>query len=51
MKFQAVSCIVYILAVCEVGCVNGGCDQPNICTCDVGWAGEQCDKGKKSSLK
>ena len=29
--------------ICEFGCVHGKCKSPNLCTCDVGWEGPNCD--------
>ena len=29
--------------ICEYGCVHGKCQSPNLCTCDVGWEGPNCD--------
>ena len=26
------------------GCVNGICKSPNLCACDIGWEGLNCDK-------
>jgi Golgi apparatus protein 1 len=31
-------------AVCSPGCVHGNCTAPNVCTCDVGWRGNDCNK-------
>ena len=29
--------------MCPESCINGGCNTPNICTCDSGWDGDNCD--------
>lgn len=29
---------------CEQECVNGECSGPNMCTCQQGWFGHQCDQ-------
>ena len=31
------------LPICRVDCANGKCYDPNVCTCNLGWAGPICD--------
>ena len=39
--------IIFISAVCEQGCRNGGhCVAPNKCSCQHGYTGDMCEKGK-----
>ena len=37
----------FIAAVCRQPCLNGGvCYEPDKCSCNYGWHGKSCEKGK-----
>ena len=37
--------INFVLAVCAPGCVHGQCTIPDICECELGWTGDDCNTG------
>lgn len=46
-KCCVVTFSLYLAAVCESGCLNGGrCVAPNRCACTYGFTGPQCERGK-----
>ena len=41
----------FIAAVCRQPCLNGGhCYKPDKCSCNYGWHGKSCEKGKVAIL-
>ena len=41
---------IFSLAVCQKGCHNGECINPDNCSCRAGWTGDTCSEGAVSIL-
>lgn len=35
-----------IAGICNATCIHGDCVAPNVCKCDAGWEGTNCDRGQ-----